>query len=131
MRVLLKLLFFLVLVCRGSGFNVVGYLPEWRYEGFDFDNAAKKLTHLILFSLEPSATGEILALDRLPRNKLLLDARGSFKKAQKKLMVGFGGNGRSAGFSLMTRSQGFVRFDYNCFDNLLIIKLQDKSLLIM
>jgi chitinase len=41
-------------------------------------------------------------LDRFPRNQILLDARSAFK--EKKLMVCFGGNGRSSGFSAMTRS---------------------------
>ena len=36
---------------------VAGYLPEWRYEGANFDVMARHLTHLILFSLEPGADG--------------------------------------------------------------------------
>ena len=33
-------------------FSLVGYLPEWRHEGADFDRLAKHLSHLILFSAE-------------------------------------------------------------------------------
>ena len=33
-------------------FSLVGYLPEWRHEGADFDRLASHLSHLILFSAE-------------------------------------------------------------------------------
>ena len=35
-------------------FSLVGYLPEWRHEGADFDRLAESLTHLVLFSVEVS-----------------------------------------------------------------------------
>ena len=51
----LSLLTFLLRFC--NGFNVVGYMPEWRHEGADFDRLCKHLTHLIFFSLEMSSRG--------------------------------------------------------------------------
>jgi chitinase len=53
-------------------------------------------------------------LDRFPRNQILLDARSAFK--EKKLMVCFGGNGRSSGFSAMTRSTSRSKFVRNVAD---------------
>ena len=41
-----------------NGFNVVGYMPEWRHEGADFDRLCQHLTHLIFFSLEMSPRGK-------------------------------------------------------------------------
>ena len=40
-----------------SGFNIVGYMPEWRHEGADFERLCKHLTHLIFFSLEMTPKG--------------------------------------------------------------------------
>ena len=56
------------------------------------------MTHLIFFSLEPGANGELLGQDRFPRNEQLKEARDAFHAAGKKIMVCFGGNGRSSGF---------------------------------
>ena len=79
-------------------------MPEWRHEGADFDRLSKHLTHLIFFSLEMTPKGEIIALDRLPRPELMSEARAAATKHQTKLMVCFGGNGRSGGFSVMVRN---------------------------
>ena len=86
-------------------FSVAAYLPEWRYEGADFDTMAQTLTHLILFSLEPTAKGKITSRDRLPRPLLLKDAREATRKHGCRLLVCFGGNGRSGGFRGMVRSK--------------------------
>ena len=50
-----------------SEFAVAAYLPEWRYEGANWDAIARRCTHVILFSMEPSRDGALLAHDRLPR----------------------------------------------------------------
>lgn len=88
---------------RPTPFAVVAYLPEWRYEGCNFDWLASRTSHVILFSLEPMANGSIAALDRLPRRALLDEAREAASRHDTQLMVCFGGNGRSSGFSRMTR----------------------------
>lgn len=92
-------------VCRSAQaeFIVAAYLPEWRFDGANWEVISKHVTHLILFSLEPTPDGDITALDRLPRPALLKRARKATKKEGAKLLLCFGGNGRSAGFSAMTR----------------------------
>ena len=87
-----------------SDFTVAAYLPEWRYEGAHWETIAQHTTHLILFSLEMSNRGEITALERFPRPTLYKEARTATQKYGCKLLVCFGGNGRSSGFSQMTRS---------------------------
>jgi chitinase len=86
------------------GFSVASYLPEWRYEGANWDEIARHSTHVILFSLEPSRDGGLLALDRLPRAELMADAVAAAAKHGAELLLCFGGNGRSNGFSAMVRS---------------------------
>lgn len=87
-----------------SPFSVVAYLPEWRYEGADFEALASVATHLVLFSLEPTRDGGVAALDRLPRPMLMEAARGATRASGCRLLASFGGNGRSEGFSAMARS---------------------------
>ena len=84
--------------------SVVGYLPEWRYEGANWEVISAHTTHLILFSLEISTQGHITALDRMPRPALLAEARAAADRHGTKLLICFGGNGRSQGFSAMSRS---------------------------
>ena len=79
-------------------------MPEWRHEGADFARLCQHLTHLIFFSLELTPKGEIIALDRLPRPELMSEAREAARKHKTKLMICFGGNGRSGGFSVMVRN---------------------------
>ena len=79
--------------------TVAAYLPEWRYEGANWADISKVVTHLILFSLEVQPTGRLSAHDRLPRSELLSEARLATRAAGTKLLVCIGGNGRSAGFS--------------------------------
>ena len=91
-----------------ASFAVFGYLPEWRFEGFNYKWMAHSsaLSHLIFFSLEPNVDGSILhENDRFPSNTILLDARSAFQEAGKKLMVCFGGNGRSQHFPVVTRDE--------------------------
>ncbi len=47
-----------------SDFAVVAYLPEWRYNGVDYEAIADHLTHLIFFSIEVDSQGEFAAMDR-------------------------------------------------------------------
>jgi len=94
-------------VVRSSArdFSLVGYLPEWRHEGADFDRLASHLSHLILFSAEVTPKGDIAGLDRLPRPELMAEARKAASKHGTKLLLCLGGNGRSGGFSVMVRNQ--------------------------
>lgn len=89
---------------NAAGVPVVAYLPEWRYEGANWDTIARTVSHLLLFSLEPDEKGSIVAWDRFPRKELLTLARQASRRHGTKLMICFGGNGRSAGFSRMVRS---------------------------
>lgn len=62
-------------------------------------------THLILFSLEIGPGGEPAALDRIPRAELLAQAREAATRHGTALLICFGGNGRSDGFSPMVRNK--------------------------
>jgi len=102
-------------------FSTVGYMPEWRHEGADFDRICQHLTHLIFFSLEMTPKGDIISLDRLPRPELLAEAKDAAAKHGTKLLLCLGGNGRSGGFSVMVRNnKNRKRF----LDNL--VELLDK-----
>jgi len=101
---ILHFLLFIISFRLSWAFNIVGYMPEWRYEGADFDRLFDHLSHLILFSLEMTPKGDIIALDRLPRPELMEQAKAAAKNKNKKLMICFGGNGRSGGFSVMVRN---------------------------
>ena len=89
----------------GAPLAVAAYLPEWRYEGANWDTVCNYTTHLILFSLEVAADGDIKALDRVPRPELLALARSAATKHGTALLICFGGNGRSDGFSPMVRNK--------------------------
>ena len=95
----------LLLRRAASELAVAAYLPEWRYEGANWDVIAQHTTHLILFSMEPGPDGSLLAHDRLPRPELLVQAKASCARHGTKLLVCFGGNGRSGGFSAMSRQK--------------------------
>lgn len=105
-------------------FAMVGYMPEWRHEGADFDRLSRHLTHLILFSAEVTPKGEIAGLDRLPRPELLAEARKAATRHGTKLLLCLGGNGRSGGFSVMVRN----RKNRLAFLSSLSMLLEDYSL---
>mmetsp|Transcript_68151 Transcript_68151/g.134550 ORF Transcript_68151/g.134550 Transcript_68151/m.134550 type:complete len:380 (+) Transcript_68151:51-1190(+) len=88
---------------------VVAYLPEWRYEGANWETISEHVTHLLLFSLEMSAEGAIRAQDRIPRRELLEQARNASRRHGTELLLCFGGNGRSDGFSPVVRSKKALR----------------------
>ena len=90
-------------------FTVSAYLPELRFEGANFDTICSHVHDLIFFSLEPSSTGEIAGLDRFPAAHVLADAKKAADKFKCKLLICFGGNGRSSGFSAMTRNRVFLK----------------------
>jgi len=88
-----------------AAFATIGYLPEWRYSGANFNTLAAHLSHLIFFSAEPLPSGELSGLDRLPSPAVLAEARAAAAATGTKLMVCFGGNGRSSGFSAVARAK--------------------------
>jgi len=98
-------------------FSTVGYMPEWRHEGADFDRLCQHLTHLLFFSLEMTPKGDIIAMDRLPRPELMSEAREAATRHKTKLLLCLGGNGRSGGFSVMVRNdKNRKRFLKNLMD---------------
>ena len=97
-------LLLMLLVQHSNTFSTVGYMPEWRHEGADFDRLCQHLSHLIFFSAEMTPKGDIIALDRLPRQELMKEARSAATRYGTKLLLCLGGNGRSGGFSVMVRN---------------------------
>jgi chitinase len=96
---LLLLVVGLVRAAQQHNLTVAAYLPEWRYEGANWEDISATVNQLILFSLEVSPIGRLQAFDRLPRRELMAEARAATRAAGSKLLVCIGGNGRSAGFS--------------------------------
>lgn len=102
---MLLFLLCLSLVRANGDFSVASYLPEWRYEGANWETISQYTSHLILFSLEVGPRGTIQALDRIPRPELLAQAREAATRHGTKLMICFGGNGRSQGFGPMVANK--------------------------
>ena len=76
-----------------------------RPAGANFDTLCEHYSHVVLFSVEPTEGGGITGLDRLMAPKLLHEAQqAAARHGNCRLLLCFGGNGRSAGFSAMTRS---------------------------
>mmetsp|Transcript_32337 Transcript_32337/g.60772 ORF Transcript_32337/g.60772 Transcript_32337/m.60772 type:complete len:345 (+) Transcript_32337:87-1121(+) len=84
-------------------FAVVGYVPEWRYDGLDWDTLSHHNTHLILFSLEVVEDGSLTAMDRLPKPESFIEARKTTLAHSTKLLICFGGYGRSGGFPVLVQ----------------------------
>mmetsp|Transcript_36528 Transcript_36528/g.83945 ORF Transcript_36528/g.83945 Transcript_36528/m.83945 type:complete len:398 (+) Transcript_36528:92-1285(+) len=95
----------LTLLCwlrRVACLDVVGYLPEYRFSSVDWDGLVRSVSHLVLFSLEPSALGEVDGLDRMwpladPDSALNVAMRNAGPQACKVLLC-LGGAGRSEHF---------------------------------
>lgn len=92
-------------VSISPNFSIISYLPEWRYEGANYDTICEHSTHLIFFSVEPGANGDIIGLDRLPNNEILDIIKQSSIKYGCKIMICFGGNGRSEHFSTVVNNK--------------------------
>ena len=97
-RLALLLLLSLAEGAVARNLTVAAYLPEWRYEGANWEDISETVTQLILFSMEVQPTGRLAAHDRLPRKELMLAAREATRRTGTQLLVCIGGNGRSAGF---------------------------------
>ena len=88
---------------KEGDFTVFGYLPEWRTKAFSWAAAATRLTHVILFSLEIKTNGRITELERLPPKDVIADIRKTMETTGLNVLLCFGGNGRSDGFSIVAR----------------------------
>lgn len=115
MRIMILLIPFFLLLCAAifcdadpaDTFAVFGYLPEYRKANFDYAGVfSNGLTHLIFFSLEVDPKSHLpTALDRLPSSEDLSAARAAADNVNGKLILGFGGNARSQGFSAMAATK--------------------------
>lgn len=96
---------------------VVGYVPEYRFHSMDWDGAVSQTTHLVLFSLEPTAEGDVSALERL---QFAMEPNGAFMgslhragASAPKVLISIGGAGRSEHFpsiaSMAKRRKRFAR----------------------
>lgn len=86
---------------RTHPFRIVGYLPAYRANRFD-EAAARQLTDLVLFSVEPTASGELdlSSLKGMPWAKLR-----AFKTRERvRLLLCVGGWGHSDGFAAVVAS---------------------------
>ena len=90
-------------------FKVVGYLPEYRFGVVDWNATCAGVTHVLLFSLEPTSDGALGALDRFPDAETMRRARDACEGHGTKLMVSVGGAGRSKHFAAATRSDATRR----------------------
>ena len=116
----LLLVFAMMLMMMSSGemaereFAVVAYLPEWRFMSANYDVICRLTSHLIMFSVEVGVPGEaaIVQKERLAPEALAA-ARAAAQKHGTKLLVCFGGNGRTGGFAKMAQKKklraGFIR----------------------
>ncbi len=78
--------------------SIVGYLPEWRMEGF-VPATARYLTDIIFFSIEPKPSGDLDTERARPGHLELLQAVK--RESSVRVLVSVGGWGRSAGFAQM------------------------------
>lgn len=85
-----------------ENFVVAGYLPEWRFEQIDYNSISPFLTHLLLFSIEVDNNGDLCELNRLPSPLKLKEIREITHKHNTKLIISFGGFGRSNGFPIIS-----------------------------
>ena len=89
-------------------FVVAGYLPEWRYEGTDWDTTCAHVTHLILFSMEVTEDAKLTASDRFPHAHM-----DAIQEASRKhgcdLVLSIGGNKRTGGFPTVAKDKALSR----------------------
>mmetsp|Transcript_52256 Transcript_52256/g.124630 ORF Transcript_52256/g.124630 Transcript_52256/m.124630 type:complete len:426 (-) Transcript_52256:46-1323(-) len=91
-----------------AAFAIVGYVPEYRFDTIDWDGLVETATHLVLFSVEPTANGEIEGMDRMwplieENSPLNMALRRAGENAPK-LLLCVGGAGRSNNLPQVTAS---------------------------
>jgi len=89
-----------------SPFRIVGYLPEYRMGGADFDWLVKAGTDVILFSLQPKHTGALDTSAISP--KFIEQATMARSRNGGRVFICIGGAGRSATFPAVA-ADGFLR----------------------
>ena len=96
---------------RARPFAVVGYLPEYRHEGRDWNATCASLTHLLLFSVEVDRDANLVALDRLPHpdGDAALALRDAAARHGTKLLVTLGGAGRVNALPLVAADERLRR----------------------
>jgi len=89
-----------------TAFAVVGYVPEYRFRAFDWESAVRAVTHLVLFSVEPTADGGLNGLEQVrsalkPGSGLVAAIANAEDHGETPphVLVTIGGAGRSAHFS--------------------------------
>eukprot|EP00927_Polykrikos_kofoidii_P010844 TRINITY_DN14581_c0_g1_i1.p1 TRINITY_DN14581_c0_g1~~TRINITY_DN14581_c0_g1_i1.p1 ORF type:complete len:490 (-),score=70.56 TRINITY_DN14581_c0_g1_i1:36-1466(-) len=94
------------------GFAVVGYVPDYRFGSINWDNVLQRTTHLILFSLEPTADGDLKGADPtspqmrvLQQGSVLELAMRKAGKDAPKLIYAVGGAARSKAFPAVAAEQ--------------------------
>jgi len=83
---------------REESFKIVGYLPEYRFGAVDWNGTIAGVSHLVLFSLEPTVDGKLGGLDRFPDPYVMRLAHTYAQTHGTRLMVSLGGAGRSTHF---------------------------------
>eukprot|EP00435_Cladocopium_sp_Y103_P034508 s1640_g8.t3 len=95
--------FLLGTVClvHASAIAIIGYVPDYRFNGIDWNKVVSQTTHLVLFSAEPRVDG-LRNLDVirsvLQPNSALSAALQKAGSGAPKLLVSVGGAGRSQEF---------------------------------
>ena len=84
-------------------------MPEYRYGAIDWEGVSARVTHVILFSLEVGADGSVAAQDRFPDAATYAAARAATRRTGARLLVCFGGNGRTRGFGAVATSAALRR----------------------
>ena len=88
---------------------MVGYVPEYRYGAIDWAGVSARVTHVILFSLEVGRDGSVAAQERFPDAATYAAARAATRRTGARLLVCFGGAGRSANFGAVATSAALRR----------------------
>eukprot|EP01083_Nonionella_stella_P097092 272930_1 len=102
--ILICILFNQRVATKNNDFAIVGYVPEWRFDGIPFNAIIPHVTHLILFSIETDDGANLVELERLPSKEKMKEIRTLCTDSNTSLLVSFGGNGRSNGFPTISVS---------------------------
>ncbi len=92
-------------VHQPKGLRVVGYVPEYRHGGVQWESVLGKLTDVVLFSIEATEDGHLSGLDRLPDAALMEDIRSTARRSGTNILVCIGGSGRNEGLTVALRSK--------------------------
>lgn len=97
----ISFLFGTVCLVHASAIAIIGYVPDYRFNGIDWDKVVSQTTHLVLFSAEPRVDGlrnRDVIRSVLRPNSALSAALQKAGSGAPKLLVSVGGAGRSQEF---------------------------------